>query len=167
DVHAEGLELGRSFVQPRYWGKRSLEYLWQGIGALLKVRPQYRYLFGSVSISNALPDLAKDALVAFYQHHFPARQPLAVAHHPYQPTSQNFTLSGCFKSDFNNLKSYLASMNCNVPTLYKQYSDLCEPGGVQFLEFGVDPDFANAIDGLVLVDIHQLKAKKRKKYLGG
>ena len=33
DIHAEGLELGRSFVQPRYWGKRSLDYLWMGIGA--------------------------------------------------------------------------------------------------------------------------------------
>src|SRR5690606_37014068 len=27
---AQGLELGRSFVQPKYWGKRSLDYLWQG-----------------------------------------------------------------------------------------------------------------------------------------
>ncbi|MGB2021525.1 MAG: GNAT family N-acyltransferase, partial [Candidatus Puniceispirillaceae bacterium] len=32
-VFGAGLELGRSFVQPRFWGKRSLDYLWQGIGA--------------------------------------------------------------------------------------------------------------------------------------
>src|SRR5690606_6274967 len=31
-VFERGLELGRSFVQPRYWGKRSLDYLWFGIG---------------------------------------------------------------------------------------------------------------------------------------
>ena len=30
---AQGIELGRSFVQPKYWGKRSLDYLWYGIGA--------------------------------------------------------------------------------------------------------------------------------------
>ncbi|WP_233144511.1 lysophospholipid acyltransferase family protein [Methyloprofundus sedimenti] len=29
------IELGRSFVQPRYWGQRSLDYLWYGIGAYL------------------------------------------------------------------------------------------------------------------------------------
>ena len=56
-------------------------------------------------------------------------------------------------------------MGTAVPTLYKQYADLCEKGGVQFLAFGVDPDFSNSIDGLVLVDVTKLKAKKRKRYL--
>ena len=69
-------------------------------------------------------------------------------------------------ADFKALKSYLGSLGASVPTLYKQYSDLCEPGGVQFLEFGVDPDFSDSIDGLVLVDISRLKARKRKRYLG-
>lgn len=165
DIHAQGLELGRSFVQPRYWGKRSLDYLWLGIGALLRARPQYRYLFGSVSISNALPDPAKEALVAFYQHYFPAQQPLAVANHPYRKPARHFRLSGCYSEDFTDLKSYLASMGASIPTLYKQYTDLCEKGGVQFLEFGVDPDFSDSIDGLVLVDVQRLKEKKRRRYL--
>ena len=56
-------------------------------------------------------------------------------------------------------------MGVAIPTLYKQYADLCEKGGVQFLAFGVDPDFSNSIDGLVLVDISQLKPKKRKRYI--
>ncbi len=30
---AQGMELGRSFVVPAYWGSRSIDYLWQGIGA--------------------------------------------------------------------------------------------------------------------------------------
>ena len=166
DIHAQGLELGRSFVQPRYWGKRSLDYLWLGIGALLKQRPQYRYLFGSVSISNALPDPAKEALVAFYRHYFPPVHPqLATANHPYNPEAKHFRLTGCYEQDFCDLKSYLASMGTAIPTLYKQYADLCEKGGVQFLAFGVDPDFSNSIDGLVLVDITKLKPKKRKRYL--
>jgi len=45
----QGMELGRSFVQPKYWGKRSLDYLWYGIGALIVKNPNYRYLFGAVS----------------------------------------------------------------------------------------------------------------------
>jgi len=75
----QGLELGRSFVQPKYWGKRSLDYLWVGLGAFLKSRPQYRYLFGPVSISAALPDMAKDLLVHFYRLYFSADQSLAKA----------------------------------------------------------------------------------------
>jgi putative hemolysin len=41
DLFAHGLELGRSFVQPKYWGKRSLDYLWFGIGAFLSRYPKY------------------------------------------------------------------------------------------------------------------------------
>jgi len=48
-----GLELGRSFVQPQYWGKRNLAYLWQGIGAFIAEYSSYRYLFGPVSIPGA------------------------------------------------------------------------------------------------------------------
>ena len=54
-----------------------------------------------------------------------------------------------------------------MPTLYKQYSELCEDGGVQFVDFNVDPDFSDCIDGLVLVDLQRLKESKRKRYLGG
>src|SRR5690606_35389588 len=57
---AEGLELGRSFVVPTYWGSRSLDYLWQGIGAYLQCQPGIRYLFGAVSISAALPREARE-----------------------------------------------------------------------------------------------------------
>ena len=65
-----GLELGRSFVQPKYWGKRSLDYLWYGIGAYLKKHPKIRYLFGPVTLSNSMPKAAKDLLVYFYKLHF-------------------------------------------------------------------------------------------------
>ena len=42
------IELGRSFIQPRYQGKRSLDYLWYGIGAYLHQHPEIQYLFGPV-----------------------------------------------------------------------------------------------------------------------
>jgi hypothetical protein len=51
DILQHGIELGRSFIQPRYWGRRGLDYLWSGIGAYLARYPHYRYLFGPVSIS--------------------------------------------------------------------------------------------------------------------
>jgi putative hemolysin len=61
DVLEHGIELGRSFIQPRYWGRRGLDYLWSGIGAYLARYPHYRYLFGPVSISGGLPPAAGSA----------------------------------------------------------------------------------------------------------
>src|SRR3546814_15316925 len=49
--------------------------------------------------------------------------------------------------------------------LYKQYTDLCEPGGARFLAFGVDPGFSDAIDGLIEVDLHRIRPNKRRRYL--
>jgi hypothetical protein len=43
---SQGLELGRSFVQPQYQTRHSLDYLWYGIGAYIKANPHIRYLFG-------------------------------------------------------------------------------------------------------------------------
>jgi hypothetical protein len=57
-------------------------------------------------------------------------------------------------------------MNVMVPTLYKQYADVCEQGGVRFIDFNIDADFGHCIDGLVMVDLQQLKPAKRKRYLG-
>ena len=61
----------------------------------------------------------------------------------------------------------LDALGARVPTLYKQYTELCEPGGARFLAFGVDPDFNNAVDGLIEVDLHRVRPKKRERYLQG
>ncbi|WP_434355230.1 lysophospholipid acyltransferase family protein [Parasalinivibrio latis] len=167
----KGLELGRSFVQPRYWGRRCLDYLWFGIGAFLAKNPQYRYLFGPVTISNALPDTAKALLIYFYNLYFPSQKPLAASKRPFRLSEdQVYELTSHFSGndysrDFKKLKHLLDNLGCAIPTLYKQYAELCDPSGVQFIDFNVDPDFADCIDGLVLVDIHTLKPQKRDRYI--
>lgn len=161
----QGVELGRSFVQPKYWGKRSLDYLWHGIGAYINRHPELRYLLGPVSISNSYPDPAKQLLVNFYLQHFPASTQWANARVRYCHETLK-TPEVDYQQAFTELKSQLASLGVPVPTLYKQYSEICEKGGVQFVDFNIDEDFADCIDGLVMVDLNYLKASRRKRYLG-
>ncbi|PAN99081.1 GNAT family N-acetyltransferase [Enterobacter cloacae] len=168
DVLEHGIELGRSFIQPRYWGRRGLDYLWSGIGAYLARYPHYRYLFGPVSISGGLPPAARDLLVAFYRLWFPATHPLAASRQPY-PASLPDVLAQFggvdYVDDLTKLKSLLGNLGCGIPPLYKQYSELCEPGGVQFIDFGSDPSFSDCVDGLVLVDLCYLKANRYQRYI--
>lgn len=167
----QGIELGRSFVQPKYWGRKSLDYLWYGIGAFIKNYPQYRYLFGAVSVSNALPEQAKAMLVYYYQHYYKSSIELATPNNELKLTEQQLTQCNILfngndvKEDFVELKHVLANMGAQVPTLFKQYTELCNPDGVQFLSFSIDPDFNNCIDGLVLVDLKSVKENKAKRYL--
>ncbi|MCB2174046.1 lysophospholipid acyltransferase family protein [bacterium] len=165
-----GLELGRSFVQQRYWGKRSLDYLWYGIGAFLRSRPHYRYLFGPVSISNDMPQLAKELLISFYRLYFSAAPNRDYSRKPFvfsqSPSAFADTFSGRdYRQDFTRLKLLLNNLGTTVPPLYKQYTELCEPGGVIFLDFNVDPDFNNCVDGLVIVDTQLIRQSKRKRYM--
>lgn len=172
-VMAQGLELGRSFVQPRYWGRRSLDYLWQGIGAYLRTRPDIRYLFGPVSLSQSYPPHALAMLVYFYSRYFPAtdassaqaRLPFRLDAAQQRELAQLFN-TGHYAGDFRLLKEQLQQMGLAVPTLYKQYTELCEEGGVQFLDFNIDPAFANCIDGLVVVDLQQVKPSRLQRYMG-
>jgi len=166
----QGLELGRSFIQPKYWKKRGLEYLWYGIGAYLARNPQYQYLFGPVSISNSMPQYGKELLIYFYLLYFGQKD----SHiHPYNPfhfncslpeLEKNFT-GNDYRQDYKKLKTLLGEMDASVPPLYKQYSELCEPGGGVFLDFNIDPNFNSCIDGLIIVDIKMIKARKRNRYM--
>ncbi len=168
DIREQGLELGRSFVQPAYWGKRSLDYLWHGIGAYLNKNTQIRYLLGAVSISNDLNTEAKASLVRFYQTYFADKNNIITATRPYIFTEQQgIHFHGeDYNEEFKLLKAKLKQEGTSVPTLYKQYSELCEQGGTLFCAFNIDPDFCDCIDGFVVVDMTKLKPNKQERYMG-
>ncbi|MBT3033310.1 MAG: lysophospholipid acyltransferase family protein [Candidatus Thiodiazotropha sp. (ex Lucina pensylvanica)] len=166
------IELGRSFVQPRYWGSRALDYLWQGLGSYLRHHPEVRHMYGPVSISDRYPKAARDLMVVFYKHYFGCKSRLGEAKIPYQldkACQEEFSRHFCgddLERDLQELKNQLALYNVTIPTLFKQYTDLCEPGGVCFLDFGKDPDFAGCTDGMILVSVDKVKSAKRKRYIG-
>ena len=167
----KGIELGRSFVQPKYWNSRALDYLWQGIGAYLRANPSIRYMFGGVSISRSYNDYAVSLLVYFYMNYFGAKNKTVEHRDSYQISNENmgifetlFVLNN-YEEDFITLKNELQQSGYAVPTLYKQYSDLCEEDGVEFMDFGIDKEFDNCVDGFIVVDTQKLKAQKRKRYI--
>ena len=164
----QAMELGRSFVQPKYWGSRSLDYLWMGIGAWLRAHPHVRHLYGPVSISAALPMPAREWLVAYYSRYFGADSRLAEARNPFRysaPAPQFGVLDAA--ASLAVLRDNLAALGARIPTLYRQYTELCEPGGARFIAFGVDPDFSDSVDGLIWLDLDRVTEKKRLRYLDG
>ena len=164
------IELGRSFVQPKYWGTRALDYLWYGIGAYLNKNPEIKYMFGPVSISATYPKMAKDLLVYFYSNYFRASQTYVTPNLSYTYSTDIEEMVDLFnledyKQDFKALKSTLSNLGVTVPTLYKQYSDICEEGGVQFLGFNIDVEFNDSVDGFIMTDVSKIKETPRQRYI--
>lgn len=168
---AQGLELGRSFIAPAYWRSRALDQLWQGIGFYLQRHPELRYLFGPVSMSVSLPREAREWIAAAHQHYFGASG-LAAARQPFEVSDEVLhrvrqELDGLDAvAGLGRLKHHLDALGVSLPVLYRQYVDLVEPAGVQFLAFGEDPGFSGCVDGLVMLDLENLKPAKRARYLG-
>ncbi|RNF86517.1 GNAT family N-acetyltransferase [Lysobacter psychrotolerans] len=164
---AAGMELGRSFVVPDYWGSRGIDYLWQGIGAYLARHRNVRYLYGPVSISAALPIDAREQIVSYYACYYGSSEACAESKQPfaYRAAPPGFGALDAATA-FGVLKGNLHALGATLPMLYKQYTELCEPGGARFLAFGVDPAFRDAVDGLIELDLHTLRPKKRERYLG-
>lgn len=60
------IELGRSFIRPEYQKNyHSLMLLWKGIGKVVHYNPQYKILFGPVSISNEYHTLSRHMIISY------------------------------------------------------------------------------------------------------
>lgn len=167
----QALELGRSFVHPDYWGKASLDYLWQGLGAYLQHHSQIRYVIGPVSMSAQYPKRLRDLLVLFYQHYYSNPQAVAQGKHEQEideGTRQQFAQQFADlarDAAFELLQQLFVDAGHKIPVLYKQYAALYDDGGYHLLAFSVDSEFGNCLDGLFIGDLTLMKAAKRARYL--
>jgi len=165
------IELGRSFVQKKYWNTNALNILWLGIGAYLAKNENVKYLFGPVSLSNNYPEPAKKMIVYYYEKWFGAERKLVKGKDEFSLSSsdreklENLFNTGDSRKDYFVLKNMLKPLGYTVPVLYKHYSELCEHNGVNFHSFNTDMDFENCIDGLIIVEIAKIKEEKRNRYI--
>jgi len=152
----EGVEMGRSFVRPEQQRSyTALLMLWRGIGAYCVRKPQYRYLFGPVSISNDYHPLSQQILVAMLRrHNFDAEHASDVRpRRPFRLRDNDLSvLDAIDDTDSRVLADLLGSLEEDekgVPVLLRQYLKL----GGRILGFNVDPEFNNVIDGMLVVDL--------------
>jgi putative hemolysin len=166
----QALELGRSFVMPEYQKSfAALMLLWKGIAEYLVRHPQYRVLFGAVSISNDYAPLSKEMLIEYLRHHnYESKLARLVrAKQPFRRPHDLRLLSAELKglADLEALSALVSDIEPDgkgVPILLRQYLKL----GGRLLGFNVDPAFNNSIDCLIMVDLLQTDPRVLNKYMG-
>lgn len=168
------LELGRSFVIEEYQRSYApLLLLWKGIGRFVVRNPQYRVLFGPVSITNDYHSASRRIMVEFLkaQNFLPQLAKLVRARTPYQPLTATLaeTLFGKPEpipaTDIEEVSDFVADIEPDakgVPVLLRQYLKL----GGKLLAFNLDPNFNNALDGLIFVDLAQTEKRTLERYMG-
>jgi putative hemolysin len=165
------LELGRSFIRSEYQRQPNcLALLWKGIGAYLVRHPEYRILFGPVSISNSYHRVSRQLMVQFLQRRCTVKK-LAACVSPRRPFRPHVDrrlqdMAGRLATgsidDVSMLVSEIEDDGKRMPVLVKHYLKL----NGQFIAFNVDRDFADAIDGLVVVDMIETETRLLDRFMG-
>lgn len=163
------LELGRSFVRMEYQRSTALLLLWKGIGQFLQLYPEYKMLFGAVSISNDYRPQSRKMMISFLENHV-YDDDLAKYVKPRNPERNMFDEQLAYRlgascssiEQVSTLVSELESDGKGVPTLLKHYLKL----GGKLLGFNKDAVFSNVVDGLILVDITKTNPLILKKITG-
>jgi hypothetical protein len=156
------VELGRSFITKEYQKKNlPLYLLWKGILAYMIRHPQYKYLIGPVSISRYYSDFSRKVLMEYARRHF--FHPLFASW--FTPKTQfnpdvnmpdklRLHLEETTSMDFEEVLDQLRPEHIQYPVLMKQYIKQ----NARFLGFNLDPNFNDALDGLMILNISDVPA---------
>lgn len=164
----KSIEMGRSVIdEPYQKSMGALLLLWKGIATYIQRNPEYTHLFGPVSISNDYSDQARQLLAeTMTLHHYDAEKAEYVTPTnplPNQHQGWNTSMLTAL-GDIQLLSRVIARIDegKSVPVLLRQYLAL----NGKLVSFNVDPDFHNALDGLIMVDLKQVPVKTLARYMG-
>ncbi len=165
------IELGRSFVKEEYQKNyQPLFLLWKGIARFVSLNPEYRHLFGPVSITRSYQSRSLQIMVAFLRENrkFSELARLVRPRRPFMkgglksPEVSNAVKTLQHIRDLSDLVSEIEEDRKGVPVLIRQYMRL----GGEVLGFNVDPDFRDALDALILVDLGRTQQRTLAGYMG-
>ena len=160
------LELGRSFVRQEYQrNHNALLLLWKGIGQFVVRHPRYRVLFGPVSISTRYSDMSHRLLMEFLRQNHLDRSlsELVEAINPKAPAQSGVTAPVPQSlEEVNHLVTKSERDGKGIPVLLRQYIKL----NARLIDFNVDPDFGDALDALMVVDLLAVDRPILSRYLG-
>lgn len=166
-----GLEMGRAFITAPYQKHpASLDTLWMGIGAFVVRHPQYRYLYGTVSVSSEYTGRSRALIYEYLKCHCLDTE---LAKHVKAKTppqnmdllSEDARLLPKGLADLRLLSSLVSDLEPDgrsIPVLLRQYLRL----NGRMVSFNVDSEFGDTFDCLVIVDLHEAPDRLITRYCG-
>jgi len=154
------IEMGRAYVSVEYQQKPfPLFLLWRGIVHVCLRNPEHKFLMGGVSISNKFSEFSKSLMIEFMRSHY---YDSAVAQYIHPKNEFKVVMKERDKAlffedmdaDLNKLDKIIDDLEpeLRLPVLIKKYIKQ----NAKMIAFNVDPNFNDAIDGLMYIRISDL-----------
>ena len=169
------IELGRSFVQPKYQprpenrkGLFSLDNLWDGLGAIHIDYPQIKYFFGKVTMYPHFQREARDMILHFMNYFFPDKENLVLAIYPLNIENDMSVfaqeISGLsYKEAHKILNQHVRALGENIPPLVNAYMNL----SATMRTFGtsVNEHFGDVEETGILVSLNDIYESKKERHV--
>lgn len=152
--------MGRAYISLEYQQKPfPLFLLWRGIVHVCLRNPEHKFLMGGVSISNKFSEFSKSLMIEFMRSHY---YDSAVAQYIHPKNEFKVVMKERDKAlffedmdaDLNKLDKIIDDLEpeLRLPVLIKKYIKQ----NAKMIAFNVDPNFNDAIDGLMYIRISDL-----------
>ena len=169
------IELGRSFVQPKYQttanrgkGIYALDNLWDGLGALIIDNPDKKYFFGKVTMYRNYNQRARNLILYFLEKHFNDNENLISPKIPLETfmdrEEMKKTFTGeTYMDDYKILSHKVRAFGENIPPLINAYMNLSP----SLKTFGtvLNPYFGDVEETAIMITINDLYKKKVERHV--
>lgn len=163
------IEMGRAYISMEYQQKPlPLFLLWRGIVHVCLRNPEHKFLMGGVSISNRFSDFSKSLMIEFMRSHY---YDAVVGQYIHPKKEYKVRLNERDKhlffegldDDLNKFDKLIDDFEpeMRLPVLIKKYIKQ----NARVISFNVDPNFNDAIDGLMYIRISDLPESTIKPVL--
>lgn len=171
------IELGRSFVQPKYQSTNrmskalyALDNLWDGLGTLVIDYPDKEYFFGKVTLYKNYNKRARNLLLYFLQKHFPDNEDLVTPIVPLRLDINEDEMKSIFTGttymeDYKILSQKVRAFGENIPPLINAYMNLSP----SLKTFGTvdNPYFGHVEETAIMITINEMYKKKVERHISG
>ncbi len=170
------IELGRSFVQPKYQpsaqnrkGLFSLDNLWDGLGALIVDNPGMKYFFGKVTMYPDFEPVSRDMIIYFMNFYFPDPEHLVAAKKPLLYKTDIAAFSHLFKKEMTYkeahaiLNQQVRSRGENIPPLINSYMNTSP--SMRTFGTSINDAFGDVEETGIMVTISEIYESKKDRHV--
>lgn len=167
------IELGRAFVQLKYQASGdsrsiyALDNLWDGIGALIALHPEAKYLLGKVTMYSSYNEEARNMLFYFLQKYFPDRQHLIEGIHPLEMNIDTEKFDKIFTGEsyaenYNILRHAIREYKEIIPPLINAYMNLSS--SMKTFDTVPNQELGGVYETGILITIKDIYQEKYDRY---
>lgn len=177
DVLPYTIELGRSFVHPKYQntsispkGLYAMDNLWDGLGALIVNHPEAKYFFGKVTMYTQYDTEARNILLYFLHKHFPDRHNYMEPRYPIEMNIDTQAMERLFPTDdyrdnYKTLVRELRERGEFIPPMISSYMNVSP--SMQVFSTVSNPDFGDVEETGILVTLADMYPQKTERHTHG